>query len=77
HSTLWDEIRNAHLFTEETDHVVALLLQLLGQHRMKMPPLQGVLTLREKWTQNLMHPDNVFCSEGFLPFFVSCNAYPA
>ncbi|KAJ7321927.1 hypothetical protein DFH08DRAFT_637796, partial [Mycena albidolilacea] len=28
-------------------------------------------------TQNLTHPDNVFCSEGFLPFFISCNAYPA
>jgi hypothetical protein len=77
HSALWDEIRNAHLFTAEADRAVALLLQLLGQHRMKMPLPQGVPTLRAKRTQNLTCPDNVFCSENFLHFFVSCNAYPA
>ncbi|KAJ7302839.1 hypothetical protein DFH08DRAFT_615852, partial [Mycena albidolilacea] len=44
---------------------------------MKMPLPQGVPTLRAKRTQNLTRPDNVFCSEGFLDFFISCNAYPA
>ncbi|KAJ6468905.1 hypothetical protein C8R45DRAFT_766923, partial [Mycena sanguinolenta] len=27
-------------------------------------------------TGNLTHPDNVFCSENFFDFFVSCDAYP-
>jgi hypothetical protein len=77
HSTLWDEVRNSHLFTPEADCAVAPLLQLLEQYRMKMLLPQGIPTLRAKRTQNLTHPDNVFCSEGFLDFFISCNAYPA
>ncbi|KAJ6470021.1 hypothetical protein C8R45DRAFT_837062 [Mycena sanguinolenta] len=41
-----------------------------------MPLPQGVPTLRAKRTGNLTRPDNVFCSEDFLAFFVSCDAYP-
>ncbi|KAJ6447844.1 hypothetical protein C8R45DRAFT_763621, partial [Mycena sanguinolenta] len=44
---------------------------------MKMPLPQGVATLRAKRTGNLTRPDNVFCSEDFLDFFISCDAYPA
>jgi hypothetical protein len=60
----------------ESQEAVALLLQLLGVYRMKMPLLRDIPTLRAKWTGNLTRPDNVFCSENFLPFFTSCNAYP-
>ncbi|KAJ6512612.1 hypothetical protein C8R45DRAFT_762016, partial [Mycena sanguinolenta] len=41
-----------------------------------MPLPQGVPTLRAKRTGNLTCPDNVFCSENFFDFFISCNAYP-
>ncbi|KAJ7780704.1 hypothetical protein DFH07DRAFT_689539, partial [Mycena maculata] len=41
-----------------------------------MPLPQGVPTLRAKGTGNETRRDNVFCSEDFLDFFVSCNAYP-
>ncbi|KAJ7906914.1 hypothetical protein B0H13DRAFT_1619027 [Mycena leptocephala] len=42
-----------------------------------MPLPQGVPTLRAKRTGNLTRPDNVFCSDDFLPFFIACDAYPA
>ncbi|KAJ7653537.1 Endonuclease/exonuclease/phosphatase [Mycena polygramma] len=77
HSALWDEIRNWHLFTPAANEAVTLLLQLLGVYRMKMPLPRDIPTLRAKGTGNLTRPDNVFCSENFLPFFISCNAYPA
>ncbi|KAJ7092504.1 hypothetical protein C8R43DRAFT_823735, partial [Mycena crocata] len=44
---------------------------------MKMPLPAGVPTLCAKRTGNLTRPDKVFCSEDFLAFFVSCDAYPA
>ncbi|KAJ7082809.1 hypothetical protein C8R43DRAFT_835832, partial [Mycena crocata] len=44
---------------------------------MKMPLPAGIPTLCAKRTGNLTRPDNVFCSEDFLAFFVSCDAYPA
>ncbi|KAF7337390.1 RNA-directed DNA polymerase from transposon X-element [Mycena sanguinolenta] len=76
HSALWDEIRNSHLFTAEAARAVAPLLQLLGHYNMKMPLPQGIPTLRAKRTGNLTRPDNAFCSEDFLGFFISCDAYP-
>ncbi|KAJ7080899.1 hypothetical protein B0H15DRAFT_953252 [Mycena belliarum] len=79
--------RNAHLFTAAGELAVQPLLQLLGHYRMKMPLLKDVPTLRAdkqaecpavaKGTKNLTRPDNVFCSDDFLPFFISCDAYPA
>jgi hypothetical protein len=77
HSALWDEIRNSHLFTADAARAVTPLLQLLGHYNMKMPLPQGVPTLCAKRTGNLTRPDNVFCSEEFLDFFVSCDAYPS
>ncbi|KAJ7114564.1 Endonuclease/exonuclease/phosphatase [Mycena crocata] len=77
HSPLWDEMRNAHLFTAAAEEAVLPLLQLLGRFRMKMPLPAGIPTLCAKRTGNLTRPDNVFCSEDFLAFFVSCDAYPA
>jgi hypothetical protein len=77
HSALWDEIRNSHLFTAVAARAVAPLLQLLGHYGMKMPLPQGVPTLQAKRMGNLTCPDNVFCSDDFLAFFIACNTYPA
>ncbi|KAJ6450856.1 hypothetical protein C8R47DRAFT_958598, partial [Mycena vitilis] len=44
---------------------------------MSMALPRDIPTLKAKGTGNLTRPDNVFCSESFLPFFISCNAYPA
>ncbi|KAF7373394.1 RNA-directed DNA polymerase from transposon X-element [Mycena sanguinolenta] len=60
----------------EAARAVAPLLQLLGHYSMKMPLPQGVPTLRAKRTGNLTRPDNVFCSDNFFDFFISCDAYP-
>ncbi|KAJ7187281.1 hypothetical protein C8R46DRAFT_822025, partial [Mycena filopes] len=43
---------------------------------MEMALPRDIPTLRAKGTGNLTRPDNVFCSEGLLQFFVSCDAYP-
>ncbi|KAJ7921816.1 hypothetical protein B0H13DRAFT_1508844, partial [Mycena leptocephala] len=43
---------------------------------MKMALPRDIPTLRAKGTGNLTRPDNVFCSEDFLDFFISCDAYP-
>ncbi|KAF7346431.1 RNA-directed DNA polymerase from transposon X-element [Mycena sanguinolenta] len=62
--------------TSEAARAVAPLLQLLGHYNMKMALPQGIPTLRAKRTGNLTRPDNAFCSEEFLDFLISCDAYP-
>ncbi|KAJ7718534.1 Endonuclease/exonuclease/phosphatase, partial [Mycena metata] len=62
HSPMWDEFRNAHLFTAQAEDAVFMLLHLLGTYRMEMALLRDIPTLKAKGTGNFTRPDNVFCT---------------
>ena len=73
HHPLWDEPRNAHLFTTENLELAQPLLNMLGRHNMKMalPPL--IPTLRSHSTGNHTRIDNVFCTEELMDLIIKCN----
>ncbi len=61
-----------HLFTDRALERAGHLLQLIGQHHLKMPLAAFILTLRAFSTGNYTHVDNVFCSDELLPAFIQC-----
>ena len=77
HSPLWDEERNAHLFTHAATRLAQPLLGLLGQYGMKMLLAKDTPMLRAKATGNHTRPDNVFCSDDLFDAFISCQTAPA
>jgi hypothetical protein len=76
HHPLWDEERNAHLFTNANLEAAEPLITLLAQHDMKMALPEGTPTLQALATGNLTRPDNVFCSRSLIDHFISCQARP-
>jgi len=72
HHPLWDKARNAHLFTHENLDLTQPLLNMLGQHNMKMALPAFILTLRSHSTKNHTRVDNVFCSEELLNAIIKC-----
>ena len=76
HTALWDEKRNAHLFTHERLTLAQPLLNLVSSYNWKMALPKDIPTLKSFVMKNLTQVDNVFCSEGLLGSFISCNTSP-
>ena len=72
HHPIWDEPRNAHLFTQENLDLAQPLLNLLRRHNMKMALPPFIPTLRAHNTGNHTRVDNVFCTEGLMDAIIKC-----
>ena len=73
HHPIWDEERNAHLFTNTNLELAQPLLNMLGRHDMKMALPAFLPTLRAHNTGNLTRVDNVFCTESIMDAIIRCN----
>ena len=73
HHPLWDEPRNAHLFTKHNLDLTQPLLNLLNRYNMKMALPPGIPTLCAHNTGNRTRVDNLFCSEDLLDTVILCN----
>jgi hypothetical protein len=76
HHPLWDEERNAHLFTTAALEATRPLLDMIVRHDMKMVLPKDIPTLEASSTKNYTRVDNVFCSATLLNTFVTCNTDP-
>ena len=72
HHPLWDEPRNAHLFTCGNLDLTQPLLNMLGRHNMKMTLPAFMPTLKSHSTGNYTRVDNVFCNEGLVDSVFKC-----
>jgi Endonuclease-reverse transcriptase len=73
HHPIWDEPRNAHLFTQENLELAQPLLNMLGHHNMKMALPALIPTLKSHSTGNLTRVDNVFCTEDLADAVIKCD----
>ena len=73
HHPLWDEERNAHLFTRSNLELTQPLLNMLGCHNMKMALPPFTPTLKAHNTGNYTRVDNIFCSESIMDAIIKCN----
>jgi hypothetical protein len=73
HHLIWDEARNAHLFTNANLELTQPLLNLLSRHNMKMALPPFIPTLCSHSTGNHTRVDNMFCSEALIDAVVKCN----
>ncbi|QRW06349.1 Reverse transcriptase from transposon X-element protein [Ceratobasidium sp. AG-Ba] len=76
HHPLWDEDRNAHLFTRANLDLAQELLDLTAEHDLEMALPKDLPTLQAFGTKNLTRPDNVFASYGLLSDLISCDIAP-
>ncbi|KNZ77457.1 Putative 115 kDa protein in type-1 retrotransposable element R1DM [Termitomyces sp. J132] len=72
HHPMWDEPRNAHLFTRRNVDAAEELIAMVTRHRMNMVLRPYVPTLRAKSMKNLTRPDNVFITDSFQSQIVRC-----
>jgi ribonuclease HI len=77
HSPLWDEDRNAHLFTRQNLEAADRLLSTTAKYGMQMVLPAGIPTLQAMATGNFTRVDNVFCDENSVGTFEYCNTEPA
>jgi endonuclease/exonuclease/phosphatase family metal-dependent hydrolase len=73
HHPLWDEERNAHLFTRRNLDLTQPLLDMIGRHNMKMALPPAIPTLRAQNTGNITRVDNMFCTESLMDALVKCD----
>ena len=73
HHPLWDENRNAHLFTRRNLDLTQPLLDMIGRHNMKMALPPATPTLCAQNTGNLTRVDNVFCMESLMDTLIKCD----
>jgi Endonuclease-reverse transcriptase len=76
HHPLWDEERNAHLFTSANLDAAQPLLNLLAAHDMKMALPKDIPTLEAMKMKNYTRPDNVFCTSELMDAVLNCNTKP-
>jgi exonuclease III len=76
HHPIWDEERNAHLFTRRALEAAQPLLDLIGRYDMHMALPKDIPTLEACATKNFTRVDNVFCSEELVNTFISCDTFP-
>ncbi|QRW06107.1 Reverse transcriptase from transposon X-element protein [Ceratobasidium sp. AG-Ba] len=76
HHPLWDEDRNAHLFTAANLELAQELIDLAGAHDLEMALPKDIPTLQATRTKNFTRPDNVFLSSSLSMGLVSCNTLP-
>ena len=76
HHPIWDEERNAHLFTRRALEAAQPLLDLIGRHDMHMVLPKDIPTLEACATKNFTRVDNIFCSAELVDTFLSCDTFP-
>ena len=76
HHPLWDEERNAHLFTTAALEAARPLLNMIARYDMKMALPKDIPTLEASSTKNYTRVDNVFCSATLLDTFITCDTDP-
>jgi hypothetical protein len=72
HHLLWDEECNAHLFTCSNLELAQPLLNMLGQHSMKMALPASTPTLHSHSTGNYTRVENVFCTDALMDKIIKC-----
>ena len=73
HHPLWDEERNAHLFTRRALEAAQPLLDLIDRYDMHMVLPKDIPTLEACATKNFTRVDNIFCSTELVDTFISCD----
>jgi ribonuclease HI len=76
HHPMWDEERNAHLFTRHNLDEAQNLIDLTTDWRLEMALPKDIPTLEAMRTKNLTRPDNVFMSKELIDRLVYCNTKP-
>ena len=76
HHPMWDEERNAHLFTRAVLEAVQPLLDMVSTHDMRMVLPKDIPTLEASSTKNYTRVDNVFCSVELHKLFILCDTFP-
>jgi hypothetical protein len=74
HHAMWEDARNAHLTSSETQILPLLDLITDFDLRMALPPT--IPTLQALSTGNWTRPDNVWCTNHSLELFTSCTTDP-
>jgi len=77
HHLMWDEGRNAHLFTRESLERSQILIDTLTEFKFQMALLKDVLMLCTLMSGNYTRPDNVFTSTLLTDAVVHCKNLPA
>lgn len=73
HHPLWDEERNAHLFTNKALEDAQTLIDLMGDYDMVMALPKDIPTLQSMATKNWTRPDNIFCSDSMADDVMTCD----
>lgn len=73
HHPMWDEERNAHLFTTHNLERAEMLIDLLTDAALEMALPKNIPTLRASATGNYTRPDNVFLTHNLINRTISCN----
>ena len=76
HHPLWDEERNAHLFTKAALEAAQPLIDMISKHDMCMVLPKDIPMLEACSTKNFTRVDNVFCTANLIDCVISCNTYP-
>lgn len=76
HHPMWDEDRNAHLFTPAALALTSPLLDLIARHDLSMALPKDIPTLCASNGGNLTRIDNVFCSASLVNRIVECDTHP-
>jgi hypothetical protein len=73
HHPLWDEERNAHLFSPSNLDLAQPLIDLVSEHNLLMALPKDLPTLQSSSTKNYTRTDNIFASERLVERLVGCN----
>ena len=76
HHPIWDEVRNAHLFTKVALEAAQPLLNMISNYDMHMALAKDIPMLEACATKNHTRVDNMFCSEELQDRFILCGTYP-
>ncbi|KAB5587481.1 Reverse transcriptase from transposon X-element protein [Ceratobasidium theobromae] len=73
---MWDEERNAHLFTNANMDLAQPLIDLISKRGLEMALPEDLPTLQPTATKNCTRPDNVFLSDPLISTLTSCTTVP-
>jgi len=73
HHPLWDEPRNAHLFTRASLDRAQEVIEVIASYDLQMALPGGMPTLQVLSTGNYTRPDNVFASTSLIDAVVKCS----
>jgi hypothetical protein len=76
HHPMWDEDRNAHLFSTSKLNLAQPLLDLIGEHGLAMALPKDIPTLQSTSSKNYTRPDNIFLSDTLYASLTLCDNAP-